>query len=215
MPTDAQTDLLALVQWMSPAFPLGSFAYSHGFEAAVNMGQVTDAESLEAWCRAILIHGSGHNDAVLLAATRNGAELGAMESLAEALASCPERLEETRAQGRAFIETTNAILGTDSAPLALPVAVGLQSRRLQSLSTETVLALYLQSFVGNLVQCTIRYVPLGQSAGHAVLNRLAPVIARCARELAEATADDLASAAFGADLAAMAHEHQEVRVFRT
>ena len=32
------TALLTLVQWLSPAFPTGAFAYSHGLEQAVASG---------------------------------------------------------------------------------------------------------------------------------------------------------------------------------
>ena len=37
--------LQTLTQWLSPAYPLGAFAYSHGLEQAVESGCVRDAES--------------------------------------------------------------------------------------------------------------------------------------------------------------------------
>ena len=59
--------LLSLVQWLSPAFPTGAFAYSHGLERVIALGDVTDAQSFETWLRNILHHGAGWQDAVLLA----------------------------------------------------------------------------------------------------------------------------------------------------
>ena len=60
------TALLTLVQWLSPAFPTGAFAYSHGLERMVAAGDVTDASSFEEWLCNILHHGAGWQDAVLL-----------------------------------------------------------------------------------------------------------------------------------------------------
>jgi len=36
--------MLRLAQWLSPAYPLGGFAYSHGLETAIAGGAVRDAE---------------------------------------------------------------------------------------------------------------------------------------------------------------------------
>ena len=41
--------LLRLMAWLSPAFPIGSFAYSGGLERAVHDGLVRDASDLQAW----------------------------------------------------------------------------------------------------------------------------------------------------------------------
>ena len=43
------TELLSLIQWLSPAFPTGGYAYSHGLEQAVVDGSLTDAPSLRHW----------------------------------------------------------------------------------------------------------------------------------------------------------------------
>ena len=63
--TDAQ-QLLRI--WLSPSFPVGAFAYSHGLEAAAARGLVTSRDDLEDWLRTLLRQGSVRNDLVLLAA---------------------------------------------------------------------------------------------------------------------------------------------------
>ena len=50
---------LLLTQWLSPSYPLGSFAYSHGLETAIAQGWVTDAASLQDWLEDVLGVGSG------------------------------------------------------------------------------------------------------------------------------------------------------------
>ena len=58
--TTMRTDqLLTLVQWLSPSYPIGAFAYSHGLEWAVDAQQVTDRETLQAWLETVLRHGAG------------------------------------------------------------------------------------------------------------------------------------------------------------
>ncbi|WP_108259624.1 urease accessory protein UreF [Mangrovicoccus ximenensis] len=210
----AAQDLLTLVQWLSPAFPLGSFAFSHGLEHAVSTGTIRDGAGLEDWLSGLLAHGSGRCDAVLLSMVLGGADPAETDALAAALAAAPERHQESLTQGRSFIATTNALLGTSWPEMVLPVAVGLQARRL-SLAPETVIGLYLQSFAANLVLGAVRLVPLGQTEGQRVIAALGPLIGRLSQELAGSGQEALWSAAPGADLAAMAHEHQEVRLFRS
>ena len=67
--------------WLSPAFPVGSFSYSHGLEAAVERGLVSDAGSLHGWICGLLQHGSAWTDAVLLAEAHRAA--GAGDTLSE------------------------------------------------------------------------------------------------------------------------------------
>ncbi|MEM9349383.1 MAG: urease accessory UreF family protein [Pseudomonadota bacterium] len=204
------TELLTLTQWLSPAFPLGSFAYSHGLETAISDGQITDAASLEAWLRVVLKQGSGWNDAVLLCAAQRGEDVC---QLARALAGSRERLEETNAQGKAFALTLRAIGPyIDDAPL--PVAVGLACRSFKT-EPQVIAGIYLQSFVSNLGQCAVRFVPLGQSDGQAVLSRLARDIAETAECASQASIEELGTGAFFSDLSAMRHEAQEARVFKT
>jgi urease accessory protein len=209
------SSLLTLVQWLSPAFPTGSFAYSHGLEAAMAEGLVRDAEGLSDWVATVLAEGAGRSDAILLAqALRPDGDITALAALAEALAASRERWVETMEQGAALTRTTTALTGHDLPPAALPIALG-QAARGFGLPAEQVLALYLQAFATALVLAGVRFLPLGQTEGQAVLAGLQPLILRLAAEAAAAALDDLGSGAFGSDLAAMRHETMEVRLFRT
>jgi len=61
MPADmVNPGLLTLSQWLSPAFPLGAFAYSHGVEQAVGSSKVNGRDSLPDWQTTVLAHGAGH-----------------------------------------------------------------------------------------------------------------------------------------------------------
>src|SRR5580704_9363653 len=60
----SQLGLLRLQSWLSPAFPTGSYSYSHGVEWAVEAGHINDPKSLVDWLEADLCYGSGRNEAI-------------------------------------------------------------------------------------------------------------------------------------------------------
>ena len=209
------TALLSLVQWLSPAFPVGSYAYSHGLEWAISAGDITSAAELQRWIGTVLTEGAGRTDAILLAqALRPEADLAALSALAQALAASRERLVETLDQGRALGQTIGALTGQPRPEMPYPVALGAAARGL-GLPAEPVVSLYLHAFASALVQAAVRFVPLGQTEGQAVLAALHPVILLVAAEAVQAEVDQFGSGAFLSDLAAMRHETLDVRIFRT
>ncbi len=146
----------ALVAWLSPGYPVGAFAYSHGLERAVADGAVRDAATLQAWVGDVLARGSGRNDAILLAAAHRAPDDPEPAELAAALAVSRERLLETEAQGAAFARTTAQAWGAgDGAPAPYPVAVG-RAAAAAGAPLETALTLYLQAFAANLVSVAVR-----------------------------------------------------------
>jgi urease accessory protein len=210
-----ETALLALTQWLSPAYPVGAFAYSHGLEWAIAVGDVQDAASVRRWLAELLDHGSLRCDAVLLAhALRPRSDPADLSGLAVALAASAEREQETLEQGTAFAGTVNALTGAGLPALAYPVAVGAAARALD-LPARLVVALFLQSVVANLVAAGVRFMPLGQTEGQRVLASLNPLDAATAAAASAAPLDALGAAAFRSDLAAMHHETMSPRIFRT
>jgi len=211
--TTDTVSLLRLAQWLSPAFPLGAFAASHGLEWAVAEGGLA-RDQVGGWVADVLEFGAGWSDAVLLAhALRPGADRDALDDLARALAPSAERLAESLDQGSAFAMTLTG-MGQPMPPRMLPVAVGAAAYPL-GLPVPVVVALYLQGFAGMIVAAATRFVPLGQTEGQRILADLHPLIERLAVRAAGATLDDIATSTLGADLAAMRHETQETRIFRT
>lgn len=210
----ADADRLQLVQWLSPAFPIGAFAYSQGLEAAIAAGDVQDAAALQDWIAAVLTHGSGRLDAVFLALARGEGDVMALAELCRAMAGSSERLTEMTEQGRAFGLTIAAITGVSQPLLPYALAVGLATRALR-LETPEVIMLWLQGLAAQLTSVAVRFVSLGQTEGQQVLARLVPLIAGLAETYATLGLDDLSSTAPGADMAAMQHETMDVRIYRT
>jgi urease accessory protein len=208
-----RTDLLTLVQWLSPAFPTGGYAYSHGLEAVIAEGE-RSAKGIGAWIEGVLRHGSGQGDAVLLASVLRGDAPAEVDAVARAMAGTKERLTETLEQGTAFARTVSALTGRDLPQRTLPVAVGEAARAL-NLPVAEVVAVYLHAFAANLVACATRFAPLGQTEGQAVLAALHPAIGMLAEWAATAGMDEIGTAGIAAELASMRHERMDVRIFKT
>jgi urease accessory protein len=209
------TDLLTLSQWLSPAFPVGAFGYSHGLEAAFRAGWITDAASLEDWLCDLLTHGSGRADAILLAAAYRGdAALDEIDATARAFTASAERLLETDAQGAAFAQVVGAVWGARLEGLTYQVALGAAAAR-EGLALDLTLSLYLQAFAANLIAAAQRLGPIGQTEGQRILRALAPVIEATAEQARDGDLARLASSAFLSDIAAMRHETLYSRIFRS
>lgn len=219
--TDSLT-LARLMTWLSPAFPVGAFAYSHGLERAIHDGLIRNRSDLIEWLETLLERGSAWNDAVLLAeAWRKAAAAESIDDVAElaaAMSGSRERHMETTLQGGAFAEAMSAWSGGASVgwegTMAYCVAVGAAAAR-HGVGLEDGLTAYLHAFASNLVQACVRLVPLGQRDGVATLAALEPVILRTAQRAAASTLDDLGSCTIRADIMSMNHETQYSRVFRS
>lgn len=216
-----------LLIWLSPAFPVGGFAYSQGLETAVSRGLVSDARGLAQWLRAVTRHGSLRNDLILQAQILRAEDRHELRSLCElsaALQPSAERYQEARAQGAAFRSAYLSAWAPDEAPtsfdalfelpvtLAAALAIAARDHHLPASATLEAYALALHS---NLVSAAIRLNVIGQFDGQRILaDVLGDVRALCSEAMA-ATLDDLGAATFAADLASLQHETQEVRLFRS
>jgi urease accessory protein len=224
---DAQ---LALMAWLSPSFPVGAFAYSHGLEAAQHSGRVTDPGSLESWLTDLARRGSLWNDLCLLVAAqraavaRDFAGLVEVNSLAIALAGGAERRLETTAQGRAFLAVASASWGTGvlaawqrlygSEPLAYPVAVALAAAA-HGIPGPAVVPAYAFAWLQNIASAATRLGIIGQTETQRMLARLARCLPALAEQALAATAEQLGGCALCAEIDAFQHETQYTRLFRT
>lgn len=220
-------ELLKLLTFLSPAFPVGAFSYSHALEWQIDTGAIRTAEALQAWLTDVLEVGSAWNDSVLFVEAHRAAAAGdqprlcAVAELAGAISPSRERHLESTAQGRAFLDTVAAtwpcaaaqhLLNEASAAYPVAVAAVAADHRIVLASA---LPAFLNAFAANLVSVGVRLVPLGQNAGLAVLAALHPLIATTARRAENSTLDDLGAATILSDIASMRHEEQYSRIFRT
>jgi len=199
----SSVSLVRLLTWLSPSFPVGAFAYSHGLERAVHDGQVGNAEELRAWLSHLLLRGSAWNDGVLLAEAwrrvSSGVGLSDIGDFAAALSGSLERHMESTLQGTAFLQAAKAwpceTLDFSGETTPYCVAVGAVAGA-HGVALADCLVAFLHGFAQNQIQAAIRLGVLGQTGGIGVLAELEPAITMATERAAEATLEDLGSSAF-------------------
>jgi urease accessory protein len=218
-----------LMTWLSPAYPVGAFAYSGGIEWAVEAGDIGDAESLQHWLEALLRDGAGLSDGVLFChayrAAARGDDAAVIETaeLAAALVPTRERHLETTTLGRAFIDVTQAAWPCRALsrlqelwrrPVAYPVAVGVACAG-HDIPLGPSTHAFLMALTANWISAGVRLIPLGHTDGQRLLRALEAEVAQTVRRALDLHLDDIGSATFRADLGSARHETQYTRLFRS
>lgn len=224
------SDGLLLQIWFSPAFPVGSFAYSHGLEWAVEAGDLKTGDDLAGWIFALLQHGGVYNECILLKCAwelvfaGDFSGLADLNDLALALSPSRERYLETSAQGNAFL---SAVVSAWPAPqilrfaeeiegdTAYPIVAGVAAAS-HAIELKPLVQAYALAFCAMLVSSAVRLSLTGQVEAQKILAACCPHIETLAGTvLATNGLDDLGSCALQADLASLYHETQYSRLFRS
>ena len=222
--------LYRLLAWLSPAYPIGAFSYSHGVETAVEEGFIKNRAGLVTWLESVLLQGTGVVDGALFAAawrTADGEDWASFDAVAERAAAwrgTSEMALEARQQGGSFLSITrtawphaalDAVHERLSGELALPVAVALAAAG-HGVALDRALEGYLHAFTANLISAAVRSVPLGQSDGQIALAALEPGVHRATEAaLAVTSLDEVGTATPLLDWCSIAHETQYTRLFRS
>ncbi|GGE07308.1 urease accessory protein UreF [Polymorphobacter glacialis] len=230
MTTTMITDhgLTMLLAWTSPSYPVGAFSYSHGLEAAVEAGQVTNRHTLIDYITAVMSRGGGWTDLVVFAhAHRTVNDPAAFDTISEyaaAFRASSETALESRQMGLSFLSVTRKAYphpGLDAFaarngnhPVAHP-AIGALACGLHGIPLAPALTAWGHGTAANLVSAGVRLVPLGQTDGQIATAALAPVIALAAARAQDTDLEDLGTSAPLLELASLAHETQYSRLFRS
>ncbi|MBC7454321.1 MAG: urease accessory protein UreF [Massilia sp.] len=216
--------LLHLLQFSSPALPIGGYSYSQGLETAIELGTVRGAAACRAWIVGYLHEVMARWEAPLLWRLLCAFERG--DQAAVALWS--ERFIASRDTAEFRAESIQmgyslkglvAELGlADVAPLgpevALPTAFACAVAALGVPREEALLAM-LFSWAENQVLVCVKSVPLGQVAGQRLLLSLAPDIERAALDAMQLSDDAMSNWAPGLSMLSMQHEVQHGRLYRS
>jgi urease accessory protein len=226
--TTNNASVLPLFIWLSPSFPVGAFAYSHGIEYAVEAGAINTGEDLSQWLQASLCFGAGRTDAILLAHGWRAAgrqdidELSAINELALALSPSAERYLEASAQGHAFVRALALSwpcpvlekLARDHETISYPIAIATAAAHYHC-ALELTLKCFLIAFVSNLISACVRLGPIGQTEGQKIIAACVPLIETEVAKIINLCLDDIGSSTLRFDLASLRHETQYSRLFRS
>lgn len=218
--------LLHLMHMVSPALPVGAYAYSQGQEFAVEKGYIADASSTRDWIRGVMMHSMAGLDLPVLIRLLRAWRDGSLEGVKywnHYLQACRESAEfelEDQQMGRALmrllasLEVDEAQLWPRQQPVCFATAFALAGVHWHVVEQD-VLQGYCWSWLENQVAAATKLVPLGQTEAQQVLLSLMTTV-RDACELASTLPDDEIGAGLpGLALLSAQHETQYSRLFRS
>lgn len=219
--------LLALLQFVSPALPVGAYSYSEGIETLVQNGKVKDLATLEYWLQQELKYGAISVEAIALLRAYACIENEELERLSywNNWLSAFRETEEMRRQSWQMGRSLTRLL-VDLQPLLQPtiavcgencnftVAFAIAAHHWQ-IDPQTAVLGYLYSWASNLANAGVRLIPLGQTQGQQLLLNLYPVLEQTTATVMNASDDNLKNCSWGLAIASMQHETLYSRLFRS
>jgi len=216
--------LLHLLQFASPALPIGGYSYSQGLETALDQGLVQDAAGARAWIARCLAEVMAQWEAPLFWRLLKAFEAGdaaAVRMWSESFLASRDTAElraETVQMGysltRLIAELGVADVSVLGEEVPLPAAFACAVDALGIPHEEALLAL-LFSWAENQVLVCVKSVPLGQVAGQRLLLSLRPEIEAAARTARELEDGMLSNWTPGLSILSMRHEVQHGRLYRS
>lgn len=223
--TEDSQALLHLLQLVSPALPVGAYAYSQGLESAVEQQWVIDADSAEDWIGNVMVYNLGKLDGPILARLygawwrRDLEALNYWNHFIQASRESKELLLEDLQMGAALrrLLLELDVLGADHWPAEETSFVSMFSLAAShwQLSADQTLNGFVWSWLENQVAAAIKLVPLGQTQGQKLLVKLMPVVRTTVQSSKTVADDELGSSLPRLALASMQHEVQYSRLFRS
>lgn len=219
------SELPRLFQLVSPALPVGAFAYSRGLETAVERGWVRGVDGTRAWIEGLLHASVARLDAPLVdrlhRAWSDGDQdaVGRWVELARATRETDELARESVTTARALVRLLRELDRIDDAEAELArgayvAAFALAAVRSNLANASAVLA-FAWTWLESTVAAAIKLVPLGQTDGQRLLWELGPTLEGVAERARLLPDDDIGALVPGFALASALHETQHTRLFRS
>ena len=224
--SDNPLPLLRLMHLVSPSLPTGAFTYSQGIEWAVEEGWIETAGDLEAWLTDQLTQALETLDLPLLVRMHRAAAIGDREGMTRwidwllaARETSELRLEEAN-KGRALADLLVCwgMPGMDGWKplLARSQAAGFAFAAVSwEIEARDAALGYAWGWLENLVLAAVKIIPLGQTQGQQVLERLVrrtPAVVEAAAIRAD---KEIGASCPALAIASGAHEVQYTRLFRS
>lgn len=218
--------LLRLMQLVSPALPVGAYAYSQGLESAVTQQWVKDEESAWVWIDGLLRNPLCFLDVPLFARLYRAWQAKDTDKVNEwnawlyAGREAAELQQEDRHLGTALarlladLGVAEATAWRSAPQVCFATLFSLAATR-WNIALPTATQGYLWAWAENQVAAANRLIPLGQTAGQRILQRLVPAIIHAVHQGLAIDDDEIGCAAPGLALASIGHETQYTRLFRS
>ncbi|MBV1881562.1 MAG: urease accessory protein UreF [Pseudomonadales bacterium] len=228
------TSLLRLLHLVSPALPIGAFAYSKGLESAVELEWITDVSSCEDWLVTQMEEGMGRLDLPIFIRLYNlwqqrkeqetddldNQLLSKTHYWAQYLLACRESRElhlEEQQLGKTMVRLLESLdFKGDFAQFHYSYTCQFSFACVQwGIPLEDAVNGFIWSWLENQVTAASKIIPLGQTDAQKMLVKIVDLI-----PAATETAFGIEDIDIGSNLAALAiasqiHEDQYSRLFRS
>ncbi|SFT86733.1 urease accessory protein [Halomonas saccharevitans] len=222
--------LLGLLQLVSPALPIGAFAFSQGLESAFELGWVSDEASLGEWLEGVLEDGLTRCELPALARLTQAWDEADGEAIAgwdDWLAANRETAElaaEDSRLGAALVRLLGSLAllpgGPSSEAPALPanagyVTVFAWTAHVRGVPPRQAMLGFAWAWLENQLAVACKALPLGHTAAQRLVERMRPALVSAVDAALSLEEDALGPALPGLALASALHETQYSRLFRS
>lgn len=216
--------LLHLMHLVSPALPVGAYAYSQGLEYAVDSGWLKNEKAIEYWLRGVMASGFGQLDApVFLRCSKAWREtdIGALKYWNDFLLACRETQElllEDVQLGMALrrLLQSLSIPGAETLPgdasFAGQFALACHH---WNIADEDATQGFIWAWLENQIAAATKLVPLGQTQAQKLLVCLMKDIPKIAEKALQLPDEEIGWSLPGVVMASAKHERQYSRLFRS
>ncbi|UYV20875.1 urease accessory protein UreF [Halomonas qaidamensis] len=234
LPENHDLALLGLMQLVSPALPIGAFAFSQGLESAFELGWVSDEKSLSEWLSGVLEDGLTRCELPLIARLYTAFE----QQDSDAIAQWDEWLAATRETAELAAEDSRLgaslkrLLGSldllprqdeqseDFLPPLLPTQAGYvtlfsYAAHMRGVPPRQALLGFGWAWLENQLAVACKALPLGHTAAQRVIEQLRGELVAAVDQALLLDDDDLGPILPGVALASALHETQYSRLFRS
>ena len=223
------SDLHTVLTWFSPSYPVGSYAYSHGLEYAVEEGLVKDPDTLLNWVRDLLFFGTGYNDSIIInsiydsVAGDNCVEFDYISQIANAIKPTKEIALESYQVGVSFRNILMDVYSNSNLTFYLnrlddcityPSVVGVAGGIFE-VEKNLLLHGYLHAFTSNILSAALRIMPIGQTEIQKIIFQMKGNVEEMTNKSLGLSLSDLGSSVFISEWASSKHQNQYTRLFRS
>ncbi len=216
---------LRLWQLISPALPVGAYAYSQGLEYAVDAGWISDEASVKDWISGVAENSVARLDLPVLvrmyqAWQEDELEVKRWSRFLLASRESSEILAEDRHLGQALarllsdLNIEQAVPWQQSELSNFPAMFSLAAQQWH-IALDQTLSGYVWAWCENQVAAAIKIVPLGQTAGQRILSHLIAQIPSYVDDAMKCVDEEIGVLCPGLAIASAKHETQYSRLFRS
>ena len=227
LPPTLSASLPFLLQLTSPTLPVGAYSYSEGLEYLVDNGTIATSIDLSNWIKQELSYGMIPVETAITARSYDAMLVKNLEQLKywnawlSAMRDTREIREQSWQMGQSLARLMCSLepnlvplIDTIGSPCNFATMFAVAAAQWQITVDATLLG-YLHSWLTNIVNAGVKLIPLGQTAGQALLIELYPTLRQTTKRCLELSDDDLYSCSWGTAIASMNHETLYSRLFRS